>query len=393
MAYFVLFYCLLFPTPHFSNTSLFTNEVYVITSLPNFIPGKKERYVLSSYHQNIYFDFPVYLAPYSKIRVYGNKQRNTMYVNSLENLEIITPPVPFLEYFARFRIELSQNILRFFPKSGALINALVIGNKYYMDEGFMEYIRASGLAHLFALSGLHVVIFVAFVMSMTNFLGLSLRTSNIISLPLALMYLFLGGFGISLQRAFLFQSLWVLFSLLRLPLESYKIFFLALFINLCLAPQNINSLSFQLSYISVFGIVFFYKFWYDNIKIHVGKRIASYLSVSLAVTTVLMPVLIWHFEMINIWAIFSSLVIVPMMPIILIMCFMALILSYFHISFYLLDEGLLIFYKIMEQCAIFFSEIPVGVIFFSSPKEMAIGYIVVLILITYYIRKKNETMD
>lgn len=372
-----------------NNVSVFTNESYLITSFPNIIPDKEgESYIVSSYDKYIYFEFPVVLAPFSIINVYGSQYGSRMFVKYFDNLTI-NHTIPLLEKFSNYRIELTKKIVKYFPKSGALVVALVLGNKYYLDKEFMAYVQASGLAHLFALSGLHLVIFIAFFLVIGNYIGMSSRIMTIITIFLAFWYLLLGGFGISLQRAFLFYLLWSFFSLIRIPLPSYKIFIIALILNVLLAYRNIFSLSFLLSYTSVFGIIFFYQFWYNSLKRYLGHIISSYLSVSIAAIITVIPILLYVFGFFNLWSVLASTFIVPVMPFVLMVCFIVLLCSHFGFSLNFLDEGLHIFYLIMEYCAELFSTIPYGVIFFSFPKIIAFLWILILMFFMYHIRKEH----
>ena len=227
--YFIFFYLFIITTNNFSSeNSIFSYQEYQITSFPNIeINNKKEHYVISSYQQYLYFDFPVKLSPFSKIAVYGTKQYNSSYINVPQNIVWYYSLFPILNKFSVFRIDITREIINLYPKSGALITALILGNKSFLDDEFMEYIRFSGLAHLLALSGLHLIIFIMFFIWLFSLLGMSNRFLGVSTLPFSLFYLFLGGLGISLQRAVLFHFLSSFFSYIRIPILNTKIFFIA----------------------------------------------------------------------------------------------------------------------------------------------------------------------
>ncbi|MDK2818895.1 MAG: ComEC/Rec2 family competence protein [Spirochaetota bacterium] len=389
--YFIFFYLFIIITNNFSSEiSIFSYQEYQITSFPNIeINNKKERYVISSYQQYLYFDFPVELSPFSKIAVYGTKQYNSSYINVPQNIVWYHSLFPILNKFSVFRIDITREIINLYPKSGALITALILGNKSFLDDEFMEYIRFSGLAHLLALSGLHLIIFIMFFIWLFSLLGMSNRFLGVSTLPFSLFYLFLGGLGISLQRAVLFHFLSSFFSYIRIPVLNTKIFFIALFVNMIISPNNIYSLSFWLSYISVAGIVFSYKFWYDVLSKYIIPVINSYLAVSLAAFMSVSPILILVFGVLNIYSVFSSTIIVPFMPILLIFCFSAVFFSYYGISFEMLDQIIFLFYRFIYLIAKIFSEIPMGVMFFQNKMIASVVFILIMIIMVTILNKKR----
>ena len=389
--YIIFLYLFITTTNIFSSESpIFSYREYQITSFPNIeIDNKKERYVVSSYQQYLYFDFPVELAPFSKIGVYGTKYYNSTYVNIPQNITYYKSTFPILNQFSVFRIRLTKQIVNLYPKSGALITALILGNKSFLDGEFMEYIRFSGLAHLLALSGLHLVIFIMFFVWLLSLLGVPKKWLGISTLPFSVFYLFLGGVGISLQRAVLFHVVGALFAYIRIPILSSRMFLVALVINIIVLPKNMYSLSFWLSYISVAGIVFFYKFWYNIVSGFVYPIINSYLSVSLAAFMLISPVLIFVFGVVNIYSIISSTIIVPFMPIVLIFCFFAVFTSSYGISFGLIDSIIFLFYQAIYAIAKIFSELPLGVMFFQNKTISSLVSVLVMIIIVQLLNKKR----
>ena len=373
-----------------SESPVFSYREYQITSFPNIeIDNNKERYVVSSHQQYLYFDFPVALAPFSKMGLYGTKYFNSTYVNTPQNISFYKSAFPILNQFSTFRVHLTKQIVDLYPKSGALIIALILGNKSFLDDEFMEYIRFSGLAHLLALSGLHLVIFIMFFVWFFSLLGVPKRLLGISTLPFSIFYLFLGGVGISLQRAVLFHVVSAFFAYIRIPILSTRMFLVALVINMIISPKNMYSLSFWLSYISVAGIIFFYKICYNKVSGLVHPIINSYLSVSLAAFILISPVLIFVFGVVNIYSIISSTIIVPFMPIVLIFCFFAVFTSSYGISFGIIDSIIFLFYQAIYIIAKIFSELPLGVMFFQNKIIGALVSIIVMIIIVQLLNKKR----
>ncbi len=344
--------------------AIFTNETLTITSFPNIT--KDDRYIVSSYQRSIYADFPILLSPFDQIIVYGTKSYSSFYVSSADNIIIKENKFPFLNDFSQWRIDLSQKILDYYPKSGALVLALILGNRNFINDDFMEYIRFSGLAHVMALSGLHLVIFVGMFVWIFKVLGVTHRYLGMITMPFSVFYLFLGGFGIPLQRAVLFHFLGSCYQYIRVPIPAKNIFLIAFLVNVVIIPNNVFTVSFWLSYISVLGIVFCFKFWYDMLSKGLHYYIASSLAVSLSACVMIAPILIWFFGYINIFAVVASLIVMPMIPLVLVLCFLVVFLSIFSLRIDLLDNAINLCYYIISRVAQTFSNF--GVIFFEDKR-------------------------
>ncbi len=364
-----------------NNFALFTNETLTITSFPNVLSNGD--FQIYSYQRSVITEFPIYLSPGDQITVYGSKYNLSFYVSSADNM--IVNKQSFLHRFSKWRIELSEKIVEYYPKSGALTLALILGNRSFVDPDFMEYVRFSGLAHIMALSGMHLVIFVGIFILIFQKLGVVNRNLGIVTMPFSIFYLFLGGFGIPLQRAVLFHFLGSVYKYFRIPIPSKNIFFIAFILNVGFIPNNIFALSFWLSYISVLGIVFCYKFWYDMLKDNLGKYIASSFAISLAACMMTIPILIWFFGYINIFFMVTSLLVMPIIPMMLMLCFVVVFLSVFDIKLGLLDNFIKVCYNVVYEISRIFSEH--GVIFFENKLKWVLISISISTLLIVIMRK------
>ncbi len=140
------------------------------------------------------------------------------------------------------------------PRVAALAQAMVLGDRRGLGELARRFQRA-GLAHLLALSGLHVGVLLGFML-------LALYPLGRLRYPLALLalvgYLALAGPSPSLVRAGLMAAAGLAALYLgRGRLAAAPALALAAAVQLWLTPYAIHSLSFQLSYLAVAGLVVF----------------------------------------------------------------------------------------------------------------------------------------
>ncbi len=137
------------------------------------------------------------------------------------------------------------------PEVAALARAMVLADRGGLG-GLAETFRKAGLAHLLALSGLHVGVLLGFFLLFFYPLG---RLRYLLALAALAAYLALAGPSPSLVRAALMAGavLVLLFSG-RGRLSAGPALALALSVQLVLAPYAVWSLSFRLSYLAVLGL-------------------------------------------------------------------------------------------------------------------------------------------
>lgn len=143
----------------------------------------------------------------------------------------------------------------------AIAKALLIGQRRQVAPETQAAIRDAGLAHLLAISGLHMTLVVGGVMVLARF-GLALipaialrfetkRIAAILAFAMALLYLLLSGASLPTQRAALMVGLALLaLGLGRRPLTLRNVTLVAFLLTL-IRPELILSISFQLSFAAV----------------------------------------------------------------------------------------------------------------------------------------------
>lgn len=156
-----------------------------------------------------------------------------------------------------------QRAIRAVPYSSegttGILLALLTGDRSGLDPAVTEAFRKSGAAHILALSGLHLGIVYGIATKILSVLG-NTRTARTVraaaAVTLAGFYTLMTGAGPSIQRAFLFITMNEILRLCpgrkRVPVN---ILCTALTIQLCINPMIIRSLGFQLSYLSMTGIM------------------------------------------------------------------------------------------------------------------------------------------
>lgn len=179
------------------------------------------------------------------------------------------------------------------PETGALIKALLTGNRSSLPAELSEAFRRSGASHILALSGMHLGIIYGILAKALSPAGNERRIKILRSVTIVAacgLYTLATGAGESMTRAFLFILLNETSGLLNRRTSLRNILAAALVIQLATDPLSIRSVSFQLSYAAMAGIAYIHPymkgFWPADGKGLAGRIWESAsLSISCQLTT------------------------------------------------------------------------------------------------------------
>ena len=151
---------------------------------------------------------------------------------------------------------LKSTILKAFSRriQSPLLLALLIGNKNQLQRDQLELFTKSGCAHILALSGFHVGVIALILITLFRifFSGNKVLLLSILSL---MFFLMLVGSSASLLRSVLMFSIGIFFRINKNKVSIYNIVIISFIILIILVPSEFYSLSFQLSYLALLGIL------------------------------------------------------------------------------------------------------------------------------------------
>lgn len=169
---------------------------------------------------------------------------------------------------ARAREALRSLLFRLPEKAGALLSALLLGSRGLLSAEEKEAFREAGVAHLLALSGLHVGILTAGGWFLLGLFHFPKAWRHLVLLPLVAAYVLMGGLRVSLLRAAVmfgvlgvFRILWERGWVARRWLDPLQGLSLAALLVLLLWPWSALDAAFQLSFSATAGIILFLPGW------------------------------------------------------------------------------------------------------------------------------------
>lgn len=196
-------------------------------------------------------------------------------------------------------------------KDAGLLSAVLLGDKTQMDEEINDLYQKNGIAHLLAVSGLHVSLIGMGLYRLLRRLGLGFGWAGVWSGGLLFLYGTMTGFGPSVFRACLMLACSFAASYLGRTYDLLSAMSLA---AICLSLENpfvIFTGAFQLSFGAVFAIGWAGKELSDGLECK--KEWENALSVSLGIQLVTGPIVLYHFFEYPLYGIFLNFLVIPLM--------------------------------------------------------------------------------
>ncbi len=286
--------------------------------------------------------------------------------------------------------------LIFGEKAASTIKAMILGNKDSLDPEIKTLYSENGIAHILAISGLHVSVIGMFFYNLLRKLSNSNTFAGISSGMLMLMYLFMTGCSSSAVRAVTMFIILLASKILGRTYDFFTTICLAAFIflsdNMYLARYS----GFILSYTAVFGAAVFAKYicvdeGIDNVK---KKKFVNTLLSAIAISFFSLPTVLMFYYEFSIYSVILNLLVIPLMSIILTLAIIAVILSF--VSFPVaVAAGYLcrIMLAVITSLCRFFDMLPGRAMVWGRPSTVSVAIFYtacfVIIGIVKYIRKER----
>ena len=186
---------------------------------------------------------------------------------------ILAEPQPGLELaVTRLRLSLSAGLRARLPdEAGGFVAAILTGDRSGVAQDMTEALRRSNLAHLLAISGLHMGLLTGVVygglrggLALIPFLALRFpirKLAAVGALGAAGFYLALSGGNVATQRAFVMVAVMLVAVLLDRQAISLRSVAIAALVVLVFRPEALLSAGFQMSFaatvslVAVFGLL------------------------------------------------------------------------------------------------------------------------------------------
>ena len=238
-------------------------------------------------------------------------------------------------YVGELRQHVTQRVLQALSGdkiSANLAAALMTGHRGGVPEDVVQALRDAGLAHLLAISGLHIGLLSGLIFFVSRALlalvePVALRypikkIAAFLALAGAFVYLLMTGATAPTQRAFLMTGLVLVAVMLDRRAISMGLVAWAAGVVLVLSPESLTGPGFQMSFAAVVALIAVYERSQPRLSAWrrgkvPGRRVMLYV-LGVALTTVVAslatsPVAVAHFGRLASWGLAANLIAVPVM--------------------------------------------------------------------------------
>ena len=181
----------------------------------------------------------------------------------------VAPPEPGATRIFRARMWLSAAFRQGLPgETGAFAAAITAGDRSGMGQETIQALRVANLAHLLAISGLHMGLLTGFVfLALRRLLALSERLTLHLpvrsiaaagALAVAVVYLGLSGGSIATERAFVMAAVVLVAAMALRRALTLRAVALAALVVLGLRPEALLSPGFQMSFAATLALVWIF---------------------------------------------------------------------------------------------------------------------------------------
>lgn len=238
-----------------------------------------------------------------------------------------------LQWLYSFRGMLSDSLTKALPEpQGSLAQGILLGIRSNIPYSVTQAFSRSGTAHILAISGLHITIIIGIFLSFFTLVFGRQRSIYIwLTLIAIWIYALLTGMHPPVIRAVMMGSLFLLAEYLGRQRSAITALAFAAAVMVGIQPQILWSISFQLSFTAMLGLILFYPYlqsWgrkgvakvfeYRDRAIAIGNVFADSFAVTIAAIIAVWPLVAYYFNVVSLVGVPATFLSLPALPAIIV---------------------------------------------------------------------------
>lgn len=299
-----------------------------------------------------------------------NKSINLNNINKLLNIsgEMVFPRIKLLsiskqnvfdDYLYKIKTykgHFYKQILKTSSVHGASLGSgTLVGDSSLFTKEETDNFRISGLSHIVVASGFNVTIIIFILIYFLSFLKIKLKYRLWILIFCILSFMSFVGFSSSIVRAGL-MAIVLIFSYMygRGYTAKQSLFLVSLFMIIINPKISLYDISFHLSFLATFAILFIFPILQSSLKINLHKfknnfqdkteegdslikkiflSLYEIFLLTLSIQLITLPYVGFVFGYISIFGIFANILVLPILPLVMLFGFLTFLFSFsFYIS-------------------------------------------------------------
>lgn len=244
--------------------------------------------------------------------------------SSVENFRMISDKT---DIFTKISNSIKTVLKANSPENYDFAVALLLGDTKYISDELLTNFRYSGIAHIFAVSGLHIGFLCSIIGFLCELLYIKHFKKCVVVTLFAFIYAGICGFSVSSQRAVI-MCFWLL------ACKSFGKYYdnlnaiaLSLITVVVINPMSVLTNGFILSYVCVLSVVLF-RFTFLDMLAKLPLPLRETLAVALSVLVGVTPILCYMFDYLSCVSAILNIVFLPIVSALYILLFISVALAF-----------------------------------------------------------------
>jgi competence protein ComEC len=204
-----------------------------------------------------------------------------------------------------------QNILA--DREAGTLTAMLLGEKYLLEEDVKQLYQDNGISHILAISGLHVSLIGMSVFWLLRKCKITKLTATLITVFFLYSYGVMTNFSVSTNRSVVMMAVLLIAALVGKTYDMITATALSALIILIQNPYQLMSAGFLLSFLAVIGIAVLLPILKELFPGKNGIKDGLLISCCAMVTTT--PIVLLYFYQYPLYGILTNLIILPFMTV------------------------------------------------------------------------------
>ncbi|MBD5461814.1 MAG: DNA internalization-related competence protein ComEC/Rec2 [Lachnospiraceae bacterium] len=298
----------------------------------------------------------------------------------------------FTQTAYQIRNFLSKKLFEYLPEQEAsVMQTMLLGEKGGMDKELKALYQRNGIAHILAISGLHISMIGMGVYSLLKKCAVPMKVSAALSALAMLLYCMMTGFSVSAVRAVIMFSLHMGAVMAERTYDMLTAAAVAAVLILISQPLYLLHSGFVFSFGCVLGIGLILPALTEGKK-EIHPAVKKVLG-GLGMMVVTLPIYLWFYYQFPVYSVFLNLLVIPLMSFLMAAGLLLLACSILCpptvLPFAWLIEGILrIYEKVCGVC----DTLPGNLLTCGRPEKWQIVIYVLVLLLLILFRKKGNLL-
>ncbi|MDD2504093.1 MAG: DNA internalization-related competence protein ComEC/Rec2 [Clostridia bacterium] len=255
------------------------------------------------------FDYKSYLARRNIYSTISIRERNVTLIKEANTISLD-------RLLASFRNRASEALEKVVGgREGNFLKAVLLGERWMIEPETEDNFTKTGLAHILAISGLHIGYLVVLLNLIRSLFRLRMGPAFIFQAVILILYCLMTGASPSVTRAVIMALIYLGARALGRKTDLINSAGTAAFLILLIRPMDFLEISFQLSFLAVCSIGLFQEPLQNSMSF-IPKKVSSLISIGLSTQLGTLPLTTYYFNLISPVSILANLLVLPVLGIV-----------------------------------------------------------------------------